>query len=166
MSKELATVTDGEQALTKLGDFSNVEEMKKWALMVIDSGLMPHSITEPEQVITIVQHGQELGLSPHVAINNIHVISGRPTLSSAMLGALLKRRGIEWVWDEDFAIVKDDKGEAEVAPDGAANRRTTLRFYWKSEVTDRVMETTFSVTWAQYVISAYTDKPNWQKSRL
>jgi len=152
MSNEIATV-NAKQALTKLENFKTVEEMKEWASTIIDSGLLPNSITEPEQVITIVQHGKELGLSPHVAINNIHVISGRPTLSSTMLGALLKNRGIEWVWDEDFDIIKDENGKAETAPDGSTNRRTTIHFFWKSKVTGRVMETTFSITWAQMVIA-------------
>jgi hypothetical protein len=162
MSNEIATVS-AERALTKLEGFQSVEEMKKWATTIIDSGLLPNSITEPEQVITIVQHGKELGLSPHVAINNINVISGRPTLSSTIIGALLKRKGIEWVWDEDFAMIKDEENKVKVAPDGAPDRRTTIHFFWKSDVTDRVMETTFSVTWAQYVIAGLTDKSNWKK---
>jgi len=158
MKNKLATT---EGALTKLDGFASVEEMKKWAVTVLDSGLLPHSITEPEQIITIVQHGKELGLTPHIALNNIHVISGRPTLSSAMLGSLLKRHGVEWVWDHDFDIIKNEKGDPEIASDGTANRRTTIHFYWKSKITDRVMDTTFSITWAQMILAGNTSKDNY-----
>ncbi len=152
-----------EQSLTKLEGFTTVEDMKKWATAVIDSGLLPHSITEPEQVMTIVQHGKELGLTPHIALNNIHVISGRPTLSSVMLGSLLKRRQVEWIWDEDFVVVKNEKGDNEVAPDNSVNRRTTIHFYWNSDITARVMEATFSVTWAQFVLSGLVTRDNWKR---
>jgi len=157
------TKVDSNIALTKLDGFTNADEMLKWAAVVIDSGLLPHSITEPEQVLTIVQHGRELGITPHISLNNIHVISGRPTLSSAMLGSLLKRRGVEWVWDEDFATIKTESGEIERLSDGSTNKRTTIHFYWKSNITDRVMETTFSVTWMQMLLAGYTKKDNWNK---
>jgi len=163
MQDQIATTDNGANALIKLDSFTSVDEMLKWASIVIDSGLLPNSITEPEQVLTIVQHGKELGITPHISLNNIHVISGRPTLSSAMLGSLLKKRGVEWVWDEDFNTIRTDKGEAETAPDGSANRRTTIHFFWKSNITERVMETTHSVTWAQMVLAKYTNKDNWNK---
>jgi hypothetical protein len=132
-STEVATMTQ-EQAITKLNDFSNVEEMKKWATIVIDSGLLPSAITEPEQVITIVQHGKELGLSPHIALNNIHVISGKPTLSHTMLGTLLKRKGVEWTWDEDFESIIGEDGKPEKMGDGSINKRLhqyLLRVAWR-----------------------------------
>jgi hypothetical protein len=141
--------------ITKLDGFQSIEEMKKWATTIIDSGLLPSSITEPEQVITIVQHGKELGLTPHIALNNLHVIAGRPVISSAMLGALLKRNNIEWVIEEDFATIE--------APNGDKDKRTSYKFFWKSKVTDTVIETTFSITLKQMEISGYTKKDNWLK---
>ena len=152
-----------EKSLTKLEGFTSIEDMKSWAIAVIDSGLLPHTITEPEQVMTIVQHGKELGLTPHIALNNIHVISGRPSISSVMLGSLLKRRRVEWTWDEDYAPIKNDKGDFEIAPDNQQNKRTTIHFYWKSDITDKIMEARFSVTWAQFVLSGLVSKDNWKK---
>lgn len=149
--------------ITKLTDFTSVQEATLWAKTIIDSGLLPNAITEPEQVITIVQHGKELGISPHVALNNIHVINGRPTLSSGIIGSLLKRRGIEWTWDDDFANLLKPDGTNELTPGGVTNRRTTIHFYWKSQVTNRVMDTKFSVTWAQMEIAGYVNKDNWKK---
>ena len=156
---QIANNTD----ITKFEDFNNIEEMQKWASIIIDSGLLPSSITEPEQVITIVQHGKELGLSPHIALNNIHIIQGRPTLSHTMLGTLLKRKGVEWIWEEDFEAIKNEKGEVEKLSDGSLNKRTTIHLFWKSQVTDKVMETKFSVTWAQMVLSQFVTKDNWKR---
>jgi hypothetical protein len=145
----------GTKALpTKLGNFNNMEEALKWAEVVIESGLVPDSITAPEQVVTIVQHGKELGLSPHIALNNLHVIAGRPVISSAMLGALLKRNNIEWVISEDFATVERD---------GVSHKQTTYKFFWKSNITGSVLDTDFSITWAQMELAGYTSKSNWNK---
>lgn len=141
-------------AATKLDNFKSIEEMKKWATTIIDSGLLPQSIEEPEQVITIVQHGKELGLTPHIALNNIHVIAGRPVVSSSMLGAMLKKHGVEWIIEEDFATFKQD---------GNSGKRTTYKFFWKSKITGTVLDTTFSITWAQMEIAGYTEKHNWKK---
>lgn len=135
---------------TKLNNFQNEEEMLVWAQNRIDSGLLPDSICDPTMVVTIAQQGKELGLEPMTALNNIHVIAGRPVLSSSLLGALLKRARVEWTWDEDFATVDKDK-------------RSTIHFYWKSDITDRVMDTTFSCTWNQMKVAGYTEKPNWKK---
>jgi len=143
--------------------FTSLEAAKKWAQERIDSGLLPANISEPEQVLTIIQHGNELGLSPMIALNNVNVIQGRPTLSSTIIGALLKRRGIEWVWDEDFEVVKDKDGNPGKTPSGGVNRRTTIHFYWKSKVTNMVMEAKHSVTWSQFEISGYTTKQNWER---
>lgn len=158
--KEVATI-DKQADLTKLDNFSSLEEMKQWATAIIDSGVLPNSITEPETVITIVTHGKELGLSPMIALHNIHVISGRPTLNSTMLGALLKRNGIEWTWDNDYDLVEDKDGKQEIAPDGNPNRRTTIKFRWKSIVSDEVIGDDFSVTWAQFCLSGLVEKDNW-----
>ena len=141
---------------TKLDGFSTVQEMMKWADTVLESGLLPDNISEPEQVITIVQHGRELGLTPHVALNNIHVIQGRPTVSASMLGALLKRYGVEWVIDADYDKVLGDDGKV-------IDRITTYRFFWLSKVTKKPIEAKHSVSWSQLRIAGYTDKPNYKK---
>lgn len=155
MGKELATINQIDNTPVKLDGFNNIDEMKRWADTIINSGLLPNSITEPEQVITIVQHGKELGLTPHIALNNIHVIAGRPVISSSMLGAMLKKHGVEWVIVEDFATFD--------APNGKADKRTSYKFFWKSSVTGSVLDTTFSITWNQMAIAGYTDKQNWTK---
>jgi hypothetical protein len=80
-----------------------------------------------------------------------------------MLGTLLKRHGVEWTWDEDFETITGEDGKPEKMGDGTVNKRTTIHFYWKSKITGKVMETTFSVTWAQMVLSGFTSKENWKR---
>jgi len=157
MGKELATLNAIDETPVKLTGFANIDEMKKWASTIIDSGLLPDSISEPEQVITIVQHGKELGLTPHIALNNIHIIAGRPVISSSMLGAMLKKHKVEWTIVDDFAPVNDAGGKA------TGDKKTTFKFYWKSTITESVMETSFSITWNQMTLAGYTEKSNWKK---
>lgn len=129
---------------------------KQWAQDAIDSGLLPDTLTDPEQVLIIVEQGNELGLRPFVALNNLHVIKGRPVLSATMLGALLKRRNIEWIIVDDYAAVKDDSG-------AVINHRTTYEFYWKSKVTGNPMKARHSVTWNQLDLAGYTSKQNYDR---
>lgn len=158
MAKKVVKTTEiATQESVKLENFQNIKELTAWADTIIEGGLLPDAIDTPEQVITIVQQGKELGLSPLTALNNIHVIAGRPVISSAMLGALLKRQGVEWIIKEDYVYFGEED------EDGGMNARTTYTFFWKSEVTGRVMEADFAVTWYQMETAGYTTKQNWQK---
>jgi hypothetical protein len=55
------------------------------------SGLMPQHFKSPAQVMVALQMGHELGLKPMVAINNISVINGRPTLGADIQAALIRQ---------------------------------------------------------------------------
>lgn len=155
IDKKGATPVVTETTPTKLSGFSSIEEMIKWAETIIESGLLPDSISEPEQVVTIVQYGSELGLTPHSSLNNLHVIAGRPVISASMLGALLKRAKKEWIITEDFVTVDTS--------DGGKDKKTSYKFYWKSEITEKVMEAEHAITWRQMEVAGYTTKHNWQK---
>jgi hypothetical protein len=156
MANEEIIATNSAELDTKLDNFATVEEMIKWAETIIESGLLPRSIVDPSQVITIVSHGKELGLSPHVALNNIHVIQGRPTVSSAMLGALLKKHGVEWIVTKDYEKLEDDKHNV-------IDRITEFKFFWKSKVTGTILEAKHSVSWSQLTVAGYTSKENYTK---
>ena len=55
------------------------------------SGLIPTGLNTPEKVFVALQWGHELGLSPMVAVNNVAVINGKPTLSADIMAAVVKR---------------------------------------------------------------------------
>lgn len=73
----------------------------KMAATLARSGLIPTGLNSPEKVCVALQWGHELQLSPMVAVNNISVINGKPTLSADIMAAVVKRSpeygGIEWI---------------------------------------------------------------------
>ena len=80
-------------------------EKYKMAQVLSQSGLIPQGLNTPEKVCVALQWGHELGLSPMVAVNNVAVINGKPTLSADIMGAVVKRSpeygGIEWIKNSD-----------------------------------------------------------------
>ena len=77
------------------------EQKYQMANVLVKSGLLPQGLNSPEKVCVALQWGHELGLSPMVAVNNIAVINGKPTLSADIMAAVAKRSpeygGIEWI---------------------------------------------------------------------
>ena len=77
------------------------EAKYQMASVLCKSGLIPSGLNSPEKVFVALQWGHELGLSPMVAVNNVAVINGKPTLSADIMSAVVKRSpeygGIEWV---------------------------------------------------------------------
>ena len=57
----------------------------------VDSGLLPAAIKTPQQALTIMQMGRELGVPATYALRNIHVINGKPAASAELLMALVRR---------------------------------------------------------------------------
>lgn len=57
----------------------------------VDSGLLPSAIKTPQQALTIMQVGREVGVPPTYALRNVHVIEGKPTCSAELLMALVRR---------------------------------------------------------------------------
>ena len=75
-------------------------EKYQMAKILATSGLIPQGLNTPEKVCVALEWGHELQLSPMVAVNNITVINGKPTLSVDIMSAIVKRSpefgGIEW----------------------------------------------------------------------
>lgn len=65
--------------------------LEKQVTMAIKSGFLPASIKSPEQAITIALKGRELGIQPLQAFSQIHIIQGKPTISSELMLALIYR---------------------------------------------------------------------------
>jgi hypothetical protein len=78
--KELAVLNPGEW-----------QAMKEQAAMLVRSGLLPYAIKTPEQAITIGIKSRELGIGFMQGLSSIHVIKGRPTISSELMLALIYR---------------------------------------------------------------------------
>lgn len=128
-----------------LNSFKTREEFET----LLQSGAIPSSLNSPEKLATVIQTGKELGMPPMVSINNINVIKGRTVISASMMGAMLKRNNIEWVWTKDFVVEGD-------------NKFTELEFEWISKVTGKPKTAKFCVSWNQMVLANYTTKDNWK----
>jgi len=70
-------VTGGAFSLTP----KNLDEAKEIATLIAESGMVPKDyINRPGSVLVAVQMGQEVGLQPMQALQNIAVINGRPSI--------------------------------------------------------------------------------------
>jgi hypothetical protein len=70
---------------------------QEWKMMVdqasvlVKSGFLPDSVKTPEQAITIMLKGREVGMPPMQAFAQINVIKGKPTIGAeGMLALILK----------------------------------------------------------------------------
>lgn len=65
-----------------------------YARELSQSGLLPSAYRgRPANVLVAIETGHMLGIAPMAAVQNIHVIEGRPTMSAALLSALVRRAG-------------------------------------------------------------------------
>ena len=75
----------------------NFQELKDLAAMAAGSRLF--AITSPDAAAVVMLTGASLGLPPIAAMRGIHVVSGKPVLSSDMLVAVVRRSGLCDVWE-------------------------------------------------------------------
>ena len=84
MSNELAVTADGATLHTKM----------EYAKALAASSLLPQSYAkQPANVLVAIEYGEALGLAPMVAIQQIAVIQGKPTMSAQLMGALVRQAG-------------------------------------------------------------------------
>jgi hypothetical protein len=69
----------------------NIDEAIHLAKVLHASRLLPRGLSTPEAVVATIITGAELGLSPMQAIRSIHIIDGKPTMSSDLMVAMVKR---------------------------------------------------------------------------
>ncbi len=63
--------------------------LKEQATMAVRSGFLPAAIDTPEKAIIIAMKGRELGISMMQAFAHIHVINGKPSISSELQLSLI-----------------------------------------------------------------------------
>lgn len=148
-------VKDQDQMNTALVGAKTSDERLVVAQQMIDSGVIPKSFQEASAVVAACEMGAELGLKPYVALNNIYVIQGRPTLSAASMVALVQARGVAVKITEDFTSISHTDGTDDV--------RTSVKIFRKIKELDLVMEYDHSKTWNECAIAGWTEKDNWSK---
>lgn len=101
MGKEAAIMSNGTalavvapssvtNATTQL-EPSTAEQAFWLASQLVKSGLLGKNINKPEAAFAIILAGRELGLTAMQSLRSIHIIEGKPTLSSDLMVALVKR---------------------------------------------------------------------------
>lgn len=67
---------------------SSMQEMRNMAEIALSSGTLPKTLKTPEQIITIMLKGREVGLTPMAALEGIYVVSGRAALDGKTMLAI------------------------------------------------------------------------------
>lgn len=108
ISNALATINTADRELTTALDY---------ARKLSASDLLPdHYKGKPQNVLWAVEYGRALGVDPIVAINQIHSIKGKQSVSAQLMGALVRKAGhkLRVTWDGATAratvIRADDDG--------------------------------------------------------
>ncbi|MFF3300931.1 hypothetical protein [Streptomyces sp. NPDC002908] len=66
----------------------------RFAQLLADADLLPKQfVGKPANVLYAIEYGRTLGITPVAAITGIHVIEGKPSASSGLIGALVRQAG-------------------------------------------------------------------------
>jgi hypothetical protein len=154
--KETEIIKAEPASIGKFDNFHNLEEMTKFAETLISSGVLPPNYKSPESVISTIIQGKELGLKAMTSLQNIHFISGKPTLGVNAISALIRGRGIDFQTIKDAEPVKDAGGKI-------VNLVTTIRFFRHSPILNKVLEEDCTFTWNDANSAGLTTKDVWKK---
>jgi len=69
-------------------------ERIEYSRTLATSNMLPKQFqAKPENVLWAIEFGRSLGIEPMAAINGVHVIEGKPSASSGLISALVRRAG-------------------------------------------------------------------------
>lgn len=73
---------------------ASLPEKMQYAKALAESGMLPGQYRkQPANLLYALEYAESLGLHPMAAITGIHVIEGKPSASSALISALVRRAG-------------------------------------------------------------------------
>jgi len=86
----------------------SLPERQEYAKALSVSNLLPKQYRDqPGNVLYAIEFGRAIGVEPIVAINQVHLIEGKPSASSALISSLVRRAGHRLrIWVE-----RDDRGQ-------------------------------------------------------
>lgn len=152
-------ITKSEALVVKLDNIETLDQMMVYTQKLVDSKIL--QFHTPEKALVAYQMGKELGLGIVTAMNNIHIIADKPSLSVHAVLALLRKSGVAWSTIEDYEPYTVEWKDKEGNDKKATTRRTTIEFYsmWNGEkLTERI-----SLTWADAEKAGWAQKANWKK---
>ena len=147
------------QSLEPIGD-ETIDAMRQKAQMMLDAKLMPAALNSVEKILTVALTGKELGIPFNMAVHNVYVINGRPSLSVHAIGSLLKKANVYYKCTEDYMRVDVQSG-GEVTTE---TKETTVRttFLFKTIWNKTVQEQSFSMTMREAALAGWADKEVWK----
>ncbi len=101
MIKEIVPVAN--ESLLKLGQYISVMEAATLSKAIVAAQLF--DAKNPEEVLVKIMAGQELGIGPIFAVNNLYVVNKRISMQADIVLALLGVRGFVW----EFKYDNEDK---------------------------------------------------------
>lgn len=77
-----------------MSDLVPMRDRVDWAEKIARSNLLPRQYqNNPANVLLALEYGNALGISPVVAMQQIHVIDGKPSASAQLIGGLVRQAG-------------------------------------------------------------------------
>ena len=89
MTTALATIPNTSAGLAF--EPSDVGSALQLATILVSSRLLPRALNTPEAAFTVIMAGRELGLTAMQSLRSLHVIEGKPVMSSDLMMALCLR---------------------------------------------------------------------------
>lgn len=159
--------------LAKLDDFNSVGDILATAEVLIKSKLIPSNFKNPEEVVTVVMKGREIGLGAITSLENIYYIQGRATVSINVMIALANAAGLGFKTIRDFEPLEDWFLNGEVVyenTEGAVRKKydyvTTIRVYRKHEKLDGlIIENDVDFYFSEAKALGLITKDNWVKQK-
>jgi hypothetical protein len=121
---------------------ASVPDRMRYAEALSGASLLPDAYRgKPANVLLALEYGNALGIPPMVAIQQVHIIQGRPVASAQLIGALVRKAGhrLRVTGDDKRAmceIVRGDDPEftfrAEWTWDRAVAAKLTGKDTWKA----------------------------------
>ena len=128
-------------------DLAHVQSLDTFAKGISSSSLLPGELKgKVGDIIVQMQYGHEIGIQPLTALNGIHIIQGKPTLSANLMMTLIE---------------SSNKGYIEVVEETVTCVRIKGVRYGLDGREDREYVTEFTIEDAKN--AALTSSPNWKK---
>ena len=169
---------------------NSIDHLFAKAQLLIDKKMVPNTIRKAEEVVSIIQIGEGLGMNATTALNSIDLIQGAIAIKAKVIPGLLAKHGVAVQVLKDYEpiieqkkmpkfVIKDKKKEFIFDDDGNPIFFTNPdgSFMMKEEVVDYVtavrfkrnfpgigvIENDIEFKWSDAVSAGWDSKPNWQK---
>jgi len=93
----------------------HLQKMLNFCGAMVQSGMLPKQINNPQKALVVMLKTRELGMSPMYAFSNMYVIGGKAEISAAGMEGLVRKHGVNvqiQSWDDEgcsLIFVRDDE---------------------------------------------------------